>query len=123
MHRLRILVPGLAVLMLACSLLHGDDKKPAGKAGDSSAKRMPLPPRWSKLGLSDEQKLKVRTIRGDYAARIEALRQQISQLQKEERTALYKVLTDGQKTRLRELTSTEPEPEDKISKSKSSGGK
>ena len=68
MNRLRILAPGLAALVMACGLLHGDDPKPPAQKGQ-------LPARWSKLGLSDEQKTKVRAIRGDYAGRIEALRQ------------------------------------------------
>jgi Spy/CpxP family protein refolding chaperone len=120
MSRLRILVPGLAVLILACGLLHGDDPKPDPKPA-GSGKKMSLPAKWSKLGLSEEQKQKVRTIRGDYASRIEVLRLQIAKLQKEEKAELFKLLTEGQKKRLRELASDETPTEDKPTTGKSGG--
>jgi hypothetical protein len=95
-------------------------------SGEEPKGRKPtLPSKWGKLGLSEEQRQKVRSIRTDYASRIDALRKQIAALEKEEKAELYKVLTDGQKTRLRELQTSEPAgaspTEEKVSTDKKTG--
>jgi Spy/CpxP family protein refolding chaperone len=91
----------LAGLASACLLLcalaaSAEDNKEAPRKGQ-------LPQNWAKLGLSEEQKSKVYTIQSDYKAKIDVLKKQLAELQKMERLALEEVLTDGQKTRLKEL--------------------
>jgi hypothetical protein len=65
--------------------------------------RRSLPTYWSKLGLSDEQKQKVYAAQAEYGIKIDALQKQIKDLQKQQRAAMEKVLTEAQKTRLREI--------------------
>jgi len=62
-----------------------------------------LPQNWGKIGLSEEQKDKLYTILADFRFKVEELNKQISELKKKERDALETVLTDGQKTRLKEI--------------------
>lgn len=85
----------------------GDDKKPnAGdeKPADSGAKmRGQLPQNWSKLGLSDEQKQRVYKLQSDFQNKMDSLQKQISDLKSQERKELEKVLTPGQRERLREI--------------------
>ncbi len=65
--------------------------------------RRSLPQNWNKLGLSDEQKQKIYAAQAEYGVKIDALQKQIKELQAKQREAMEKVLTDAQKTRLREL--------------------
>jgi hypothetical protein len=78
-------------------LFGGDDKKDQPKVKGT------LPPNWSKLGLSEDQKQKIYSTRGDYRTKIEELRAQIRELEKKEKGELEKILTDAQKARLREI--------------------
>jgi hypothetical protein len=59
-----------------------------------------LPPFWSKLGLSDEQKQQVYRIKLDFKTKIDSLEAQVKQLKKDEHTKLNDVLTEGQRTKL-----------------------
>jgi hypothetical protein len=85
----------LAVALIGGGMLFGDDPKPKGGGK--------LPPNWSKLGLSDEQKRQIYTIESDYKSKIDDLQGQIDQLRKKQRAEMSKVLTDAQKARLREI--------------------
>ena len=84
--------------------LCGDDK-PAEKKDDTPPVKVKgqLPANWKKLGLTDEQTQKVYKISGDYRSQIEELQGKIKKLQAEERAEMFKVLTDAQKARLKEL--------------------
>jgi Spy/CpxP family protein refolding chaperone len=95
MFRQRLVLLGvLAAAMMATSGLFGDEAvQGQGKKG--------LPPLWSKLGLSEEQKKKVQSIQAQYSARIAALHDQIKQIQSEERAMMVKVLTSAQKDHLK----------------------
>jgi hypothetical protein len=108
MYRLRLGLTVLAVVLVG-GLLMGQDRKTTDK---EPPPRGALPAHFKKLGLSDDQVKAVRKIRGDYRGRIEALKQQIADLQKEERTKLDQVLTAEQKARLRELRAGEPATRD-----------
>jgi hypothetical protein len=70
---------------------------------DTTKAKGTLPAKWSKLGLSDEQKEKIYTSQAKYRAQIDELRAQIRKLQKQELGELEAVLTDAQKARLREI--------------------
>ncbi len=85
----------LAVALLGCGLLFGDDAKSTGKAR--------LPKYWNKLGLSAEQKEKALAVTTEYGGKIDDLKKQISKLEKEQRTELSKILTDDQKEQLKKL--------------------
>ena len=62
-----------------------------------------MPPNWSRLGLSDEQKQKTYSIQAKYDKEVEALQAQIRDLKAKEKTELDGVLTAAQKQRLREI--------------------
>lgn len=88
---------GMAAVLLLIPFLNlaGQDK--------SSSKGRQLPANWAKLGLSTEQKTKIYDVQEKYKSQIEALQKQINDLRKKERAEMEAVLTDGQKTRLREI--------------------
>ncbi len=90
----------VAVAFLSTGVLLGDDQE---KKDTKVVKRGGLPANYAKLGLSDDQKKKIRDIQGDYSAKIADLEEQIKDLRKKERLAMEDVLTDTQKARLREL--------------------
>jgi Spy/CpxP family protein refolding chaperone len=91
-----------SVLAVGGLLVAQEIKKPP----DPPARvRGQLPPNWSKLGLTDQQRQKAYTIQAKYDKEIEALEAQIRELRQKERTELASVLTDEQKKRLRDLLS------------------
>jgi wobble nucleotide-excising tRNase len=93
---------GVVVIVFAASgVLFGDDKET--KSDAKIVKQGGLPANYGKLGLSDDQKKKIRDIRSEYTAKITDLEEQIKELRKRERLAMENVLTDTQKARLREL--------------------
>ena len=96
MQRIWLLAGVLSIGLMAGGLF-GDDKSPAPRG------RGVLPPNWSKLGLTDEQKQHVYSVEARYRARIDELERQIKQVRKEERAALERVLTSAQRARLREI--------------------
>ena len=91
------------VVMLLGGLVVAEDKTPDTKAPAASHGRGSLPQHWGKLGLSDDQKQKVRAIRDQYRGQLNDLEQQIKELRKKERAEMEAVLTDAQKQRLREI--------------------
>ncbi len=115
-----VLVAGLVAVAMA-----QDPKKtdtPA-KSDTPVRARSALPAGWSKIGLSDEQREKIHNIQADYGARVAKLKKEIAGLQKQQRADMEKVLTEAQKTRLREIaaerlpkTGTDPKPADKPGK-------
>ena len=62
-----------------------------------------LPQGFGKLGLSDEQKAKVYAVQAKYKSKIAELKKQLDEAQKEEKTAIFDLLTDAQKARFKEL--------------------
>ncbi len=94
--RWRKLYVAAAVLCIGLVSLSAQDRRGSGRTRQ-------LPANWAKLGLSAEQKTKVYNIQTDYKAKIDALAKQIDDLKKKEKSELEAVLTDGQKTRLREI--------------------
>lgn len=103
MLRLRLAVMGFLVVLLAAGGLQGQDKKAPEKDPPVPKGKGTLPTYFKKLGLTDAQTQKVYKIHTSYKTKIDALQQQINELRKEEKTELDKVLSDEQKTRLREL--------------------
>src|SRR5262249_58959629 len=90
-----------AVVFVAGGVLFGDDKET--KKETKTVKQGNLPALYAKLGLNDEQKKKIKDIQGEYGAKIQDLQDQIRELRRKERTAVEEILTDTQKSRLREL--------------------
>jgi hypothetical protein len=88
------LTAGLVVLLVSCSWLLGDDTKPS---------KGRLPTGWTKLGLTQDQKLQLYKVESDYVQKIEPLQQQIEKLRSQQRADMLKVLTDAQRARLREI--------------------
>jgi hypothetical protein len=93
----------------ALSVLQGTDdpKKNAPKT------RVALPQNWSKLGLSDEQKRRVYGIQAEFRVKVDELKQQIDDLKKKETQEMFKILTDAQKARLREILADKAPSDDK----------
>lgn len=96
MKIVRVFLGGALAVVLVGGMLLGDDTK-------SSKGRGSLPASWGKLGLSDAQKKEIYSIQSDYRAKIEDLQKQIDDLKKKERAEMFKVLTDAQKARLKEI--------------------
>ncbi len=92
-------VMGSAILLAAFLVGTGH----SGDAKGGTGKKIGLPKYWSRLGLSADQKSKVIKLRTEYGAKIQALREQIDKLTKEERSELFTVLTTEQKKRLRQI--------------------
>src|SRR3989442_1523952 len=84
--------------VLAVGSGYGQEKKDPQPKG-----KVQLPTNWKKLGLNDDQKTKIYAVRGTYQGKIEALKEQIEQLKKDEQSELLKVLTDDQKTLLKKI--------------------
>lgn len=107
MVRRFVLVTLVAVgLTTAGQVLIAQSEKAAdgtAQAEQKTERRGPLPFYFGKLGLSDEQKEKMYGIQDEYEVKLEALRQQIIQLEGERDQKLEAMLTPGQKLRLKEL--------------------
>lgn len=88
----------VAMLLLTGSFLSGQD---------APKSRGQLPQNWSKLGLSEEQKTKIYAIQANYKAKVEKLQKEIADLKEKETKERVAVLTEQQKTRLRELATGE----------------
>ena len=89
-----------------------DDPKATKKDEPTGKAKGKLPANYKKLGLTDEQRAAILTVRGSYRAKIDALKLQNTKLQSEEREETEKLLTDAQKARLKELRSGETKPKD-----------
>jgi hypothetical protein len=110
--RLIVAVTALAVVVLGGGWLLGDDPK---KPDDLTPAKMRgfLPAHFKKLGLTDKQVQDVYKIQTEYRDKIEALQKQIDDLKKSEKGEVDKVLTDDQKSRLKEILLGEPADKDK----------
>ncbi len=100
----------VAVLLACLSLavaqdktIKEDKKKPDEPAPTPVIVKSQLPRGWKALGLTDKQKKEVLTTRAKFAARRQALEEQIKALKAEEMEALTKLLTEAQRSRLKEL--------------------
>jgi hypothetical protein len=87
----------VAIALVGGACLHGQDKK------DDTKVKGVLPAGWGKLGLTDDQKQKVYKVQKEYNDKIGPLQKQIDDLKAQEKGEMVKVLTDAQKTRLKEL--------------------
>lgn len=95
----RFLTVVTVVALMAGSAVAQDRRASGGRGGRT------LPKNYSKLGLTDEQKDKIYSIRSKYGDKIEGLRHQISELVRQERSETEAVLTEAQRARLREIVS------------------
>jgi hypothetical protein len=96
----------LAVLLAVLPLWAVAQDKTTKKADEQPAPvvvKSQLPKGWKALGLSDQQKKNVYVLRAKYAAKRQALEEQLKALKDEETKALEGVLTEGQKARLKEV--------------------
>lgn len=105
----------LAAVLVAMGGFVVADDKPADTKAPAMHGRAGLPQHWSRLGLNDSQKEKIYSIRSSYRAKIDDLERQIKDLRAKERTEMQEVLTDAQKSRLREIL-TEQAPAEKSDK-------
>ena len=111
--------------LAGCAVLFAAFLVGTGRSGETKTQpkiRGRLPQYWSKLGLSTEQRQKVYAIQADYGQKIKALREQITKLIDQEKSARLAVLTDAQRKQLQAIISdrvgggTEKAPEKKKTK-------
>ena len=62
-----------------------------------------LPRYWGQIGINDDQKQEIYKRQSKYKSQIRELEAKIAELKKQERKELYSVLTEAQKTRLKEI--------------------
>jgi Spy/CpxP family protein refolding chaperone len=117
MKRVRLGVTASLALFLVAGVLMGQDSKSTqdDTTPPTKAKGL-LPKHFKSLGLTDEQRQKVVKVHAAYAAKVASLKEQIEQAQAEERAELNKILSDTQRTRLRELILKEPDAKDMTTK-------
>jgi len=94
-----------ALLLLAGNWLCADDKKPPAAGHDR------LEALASKLGLSSEQKEKLKKIHDDFDKKEDPLEAQVRHLRHEEHEAAHKILTEEQRKKLPALMKAEMESE------------
>ena len=99
MLRIRACLCVVAAVLLAGGWLWG-------QTGGTTKGRGTLPTYWSKLSLTDEQKTKAMSVVTDYRKKIDALKQQIAQLETDEKAELAKILTPEQKKQLQKIISS-----------------
>jgi Spy/CpxP family protein refolding chaperone len=95
----------LGLGLLSADSLQGQDKK------DKEKSKGQLPANWGKLGLTDEQKVNIYKVQGEYKDKIDKLREEVKKLQAEERKKMAAFLTDDQKKKLAELSGIEDSKE------------
>lgn len=83
--------------------LHSVMREEFHRMHDPAVRREHLKAFADKLGLSAEQKEQVQKVHNEYEQKIEKLAEQLKQLHKDEHAAVEKVLTEEQRTKLREL--------------------
>src|ERR1700736_3674971 len=97
MRRSTVVLSLVAVVLMAGGTLLGANKdEPAPKSKGH------LPTHWSKLGLTDEQKEKIYAVQSKYKDDIEKLQKELNELKKKQVGELEDILTDEQKTHLRD---------------------
>jgi Spy/CpxP family protein refolding chaperone len=95
---------GLLAVLILVGWLTADDTKKTEEPKDTSAKsKGTLPQGWKKLGLTDAQVQEIYKVHSKYRTKIDELELQVRELRQQERTEEYKVLTDAQKARLKEI--------------------
>ena len=97
MRKSIVRVSALAVLLLGCGLLLGQDTQTPSRS------RRGLPANWARLGLSVDQKAQIAKIQAEYRTKFDELNKQIEKLRKQQRADMQKILTDAQRARLREM--------------------
>jgi hypothetical protein len=100
MVRARVWIGLVVVAFFSGGFLVGDEPK---KETPPPKVKGQLPAGWSKLGLTDSQKQQIYKTDAEYRTKIDALEAQIKDLKKQRKAELEKVLTEGQKTRLKEI--------------------
>ncbi|HEY7426591.1 MAG TPA: hypothetical protein VH682_20315 [Gemmataceae bacterium] len=100
---LAIVLLTLPLLAVAQDKSAKEDKKPDEPA--PLIVKAQLPRGWKTLGLTDKQRKEILTTRAKFAAKRQALEEQIKALKTDEMEALTKILTQGQRARLKELQS------------------
>jgi Spy/CpxP family protein refolding chaperone len=106
MKRIAALIVAAAFIAVAVPLVEGQDPtKPKDTKDPAPKMRGQLPQGWGKLGLSDEQKQKIYSAQSKFREKIDGLQKQIADLRDQEKKDMESVLTDAQKTRLREIMS------------------
>lgn len=87
------------------------------KDGDRSATpRGRLPANYGKIGIADSQRDRIYEIQGEFNDRIDVLLAQIEELRVERDQAIDKILTDGQRARLKELREESIKPKTSVKK-------
>ena len=92
---------GIASLIPTSSVL-AQNESPSKKAERGGAEGR-VPAYYAQIGLSKEQRTKVLEVQASYAAKIDALRKQIADMETKREADVRATLTDDQKKKLDEL--------------------
>jgi len=99
----------LSVLLTSLAVLSVTAQEKSTKDGPKKADepavvivKSQLPRNWKSLGLTDAQRKTILTTRAKYQAKRLALEERIKELKTEEQDALLKILTESQRSRLKE---------------------
>ncbi|REJ86364.1 MAG: hypothetical protein DWQ34_27580 [Planctomycetota bacterium] len=98
---LALLVSAVAVPPMIAA--QQDEDAAAAEEAEESQPRGRLPNHFGKIGVSEEQRLKIYGIQADYNAQVDELLAQVEELRGERDAAIEAVLTPGQRERLKEL--------------------
>ena len=101
----------LAAVILGAATVAGMD---GGQEPATKSKALKLPYGWSRIGLSAEQKAEAQKIVSEANAKVAELQKQIDAVRAQEKKELSALLTDSQRTELRNIL--EAEGEEQVSK-------
>jgi len=109
----------VVLLALLCLVVSGDATTPqrvvAQETESPETAEEPAPPKtrkkprgrvpnhYGKIGLTNEQKDEIYAIQAKYREQIDTLQEQINEIQQEEASEIYLVLTDNQKESLKKI--------------------
>jgi uncharacterized small protein (DUF1192 family) len=100
-------VVAAGILLASVALISSDGAFSQEKEKKETKSKGQLPANWGKLGLTDEQKVNIYKVQGEFKEKIDKLREEIKMLEAERQRKMAAQLTDDQKKKLAELAGIE----------------
>lgn len=101
-----LMVPGDGTTPVRLIAQEADSQQTTEEPAPSKTRKKPrgrVPNHYGKIGLTNEQKEEIYAVQAKYREQIESLQAQINELQQEEASEIYLVLTDNQKESLKKI--------------------
>lgn len=101
-----LMASGDATTPLTLVAQETDSQETTDETAPPKTRRKPrgrVPNHYGKIGLTDAQKEEIYAIQAKYRGQVEKLQEQINELQQEEASEIYLVLTDNQKDALKKI--------------------